>query len=62
MVLAYLLFGFICLYAVLVAVGCTQLQKLHISLTDLKQLQEEPHYDIHSHLKQCVELHQKIIR
>jgi hypothetical protein len=61
-VLAYLLFGFMCLYAVLVGVGCTQLEKVQISLMELKQLEDEPHSEMQRRFVRCVKHHQQVLR
>jgi hypothetical protein len=61
-VLAYLLFGFMCLYAVLVGVGCTQLQKVQISLMALKKLEDEPHAEMHCRFVLCLKHHQQVLR
>jgi hypothetical protein len=61
-VLAYLLFGFMCLYVVLVGVGCTQLEKVQISLMDLQQLEDEPHSEMHRRFVLCLKHHQQVLR
>ncbi|XP_021936578.1 odorant receptor 4-like [Zootermopsis nevadensis] len=61
-ILANLLFGFICLYVSLVAIGCTQLEKIQISLLDLKQIQNEPHCVLKSGFVKCVQHHQQVLR
>jgi hypothetical protein len=61
-VLAQLLFGFMCLYAVLVAVGCTQLQKVRMALMDLRQLEDEARSEMNRRFVRCVEHHQQVLR
>jgi hypothetical protein len=61
-VLAYLLFGFMCLYAVLVGVGCTQLEKVRTALMDLEQAEGGPHAELDRCFVRCVQHHQQVLR
>jgi hypothetical protein len=61
-VLANMIFGFMGLFAVLIGVGCTQLEKVQNSLLDLKQVENEPHSEMHRRFVRCIKHHQEVLR
>ena len=50
------------LYATLVAVCCSQLEKIQTGILNVRQEEEEPAWTTQSRLAACVDHHQKVIR
>jgi hypothetical protein len=50
------------LYASLVAVCCTQLEKIQTELLNMREREEESPCAMKSRLAECVKHHQKVIR
>ena len=59
--LSNLLLGFMGLFAVVVAVGCTQLDKLHSQIMNIKQKEGAPPSDLHNQLTDFIKRHQMIL-
>ena len=69
-----LLFGFLCLNTVLIAVACGQFQKVKVAILDIRQQHITPHrlqkdeqvhkstkYNLQAKIEACIRHHQEII-